>query len=90
MLFFLLLILVTYRIALLITWDEIFKPIRNYLGVHSNKIIREYVGYLVHCPYCLGIWIALILAIIYYSENWLLMTFAIAGGQMFLQGFRNA
>ncbi len=84
----LLLILATYRLSLLLAWDTILDKPRNYIGLHSNDFVREWLGYLVHCPYCIGLWIALFLAIIYYPENWLLMTFVIAGGQAFLQGFR--
>ena len=89
MLKFLVIILAIYRISLLITWDTIFDTPRNWIGTHSNDFIREYLGYLVNCSYCVGIWIALFLAIIYYPENWLLMTFAIAGGQVFLQKLEN-
>ncbi len=86
---FVLLVLVTYRLSLLITWDTILNTPRNYLGTHSNDFIRRYLGFLVNCSYCIGIWIALILAIIYYPDSWLLMTFAIAGGQAFLQSLKN-
>lgn len=89
MLQFLIVILATYRISLLITWDEILNTPRNWIGTHSNDYVREWLGYLVNCPYCMGIWIALIMSIIYYPQNWFLMTFAIAGGQMFLQGIRD-
>jgi len=87
--FYILLILACYRIAILITYDEIFKPIRNWIGTHPKPIIREWLGYLVHCPYCVGFWVALGLSLYYYPDNWVLMTFAIAGGQVFLQRLVN-
>lgn len=89
MILFLLLVLATYRFSLLLAWDTILAKPRNYIGVHSNDFVREWLGYLVHCPYCIGLWTALILAIIYYPRDWLLMTFATAGGQAFLQGLKN-
>ena len=74
---------------MLVTQDEIFKPVRNYFGLHPLTYMREPIGFLLHCPYCLGVWIALALALILWPITWLTILYwlAIAGGQAALQKF---
>lgn len=80
-------ILACYRLAMLITQDAIAKPVRNYFGLHPKGWIRAWLGELVHCPYCFGVWAAAGLALVIYGFNWvtLLYWLAIAGGQAFMQ-----
>lgn len=82
-------ILACYRLAMLITQDEIAKPVRNYFGLHRWDWVRTYLGYLFHCPYCFGVWIAAVLALLLWPIGWstLLYWLAIAGGQAGLQKF---
>lgn len=80
-------ILACYRLAMLITQDAIAKPVRNFFGLHPKGWIRAWLGELVHCPYCFGVWAAAALALVLYGFNWvtLLYWLAIAGGQAFMQ-----
>ena len=82
-------ILACYRLAMLITQDEIAKPVRNYLGLHRWAWVRSSLGSLAHCPYCLGVWIALALALLLWPIGWLALLYwlAVAGGQAALQKF---
>lgn len=86
-------ILACYRLAQLIALDDgpyfIFDRIRRELGKRAAEEDALWVNLaeLVNCPFCLGIWFALPLAIwvgcglIEVVIYWL----AIAGGQAFLQ-----
>lgn len=80
-------ILACYRLAMLVTQDEIFRPARNYFGLHRWGWVRSWLGELVHCPYCFGVWAAAVLVLALYGWNWAtpLHWLAIAGGQAFLQ-----
>ncbi len=95
---FALLVLVCYRIARLLTKEdgpfEVIKRPRSLIMKWGNKDARSGRWYgpgaqlaeLFACPYCLGMWIALVMAITVYPEQWLLYWLAIAGGQAYLQG----
>lgn len=85
----LLAILACYRLAMLITKDEITRPIRTYFGLHRWAWVRSFLGELTHCPYCVGVWIAAGLALLLWPLNWLTLLYwlAIAGGQATLQTF---
>lgn len=80
-------ILACYRLAMLITQDAIAKPVRNYFGLHPKGWMRAWLGELVHCPYCFGVWAAaaLTLCIYRFRLSALLYWLAIAGGQAFMQ-----
>jgi hypothetical protein len=83
----LLAILTCYRLAMLVTQDDIFKPVRNYFGLHRWGWVRSWLGELTHCPYCFGVWAAVALALGWHgwSKEALLYWLAIAGGQAFMQ-----
>lgn len=83
----LLAILCCYRVTMLVTQDAIFKPVRNYVGLNRYGAVREYLGELVHCPYCFGVWTAGVIALILYGFNWITILYwlAICGGQALLQ-----
>lgn len=90
------LVLVCYRLADLLAYDEgpfsVFKRLRVWLGAYDygpNGEAQTILGRFVSCPYCLGVWIALPLAIWASLDYWWLWWFAIAGGQSFLQSMGN-
>ncbi|GAG30736.1 unnamed protein product [marine sediment metagenome] len=91
LLFLILSILATYRIAQLIAYDDapfaLMERFRTYLGKKaaggSKYGIWWSLAELIHCPYCIGLWIALLFAL--FSNNFLLYWLAIAGGQSFLE-----
>lgn len=84
-----------YRIAELLAIDEIVLPVRERLGVYDlgeNGKPKTFIGKLLECPYCLGIWLAFPCALwLDHTLTMPLTWFAIAGGQAFLQtiGGRN-
>jgi len=92
-LLFVLAVLATYRLARLLAWEDgparIFFRLRTRLGAYDygpdgNAVTS--LGELAGCPYCQGIYIALVLALMLYPVGWhtLLYWLAIAGGQALL------
>lgn len=88
---FVLLVLATYRLARLISKDIISESFRRWLGrkAAGRSFTWLMLAELFHCPYCLGIWIAGLGALLYARSlvEWVLYTLAIAGGQSVLQEF---
>lgn len=87
-----------YRLSLLITQDEgpfsIFQKLRNYAGGYNLAPNGEPVTNLgrgIICPLCVGLWIALPLAILINGLNWYTLVYwlAIAGIQAVLIGLSN-
>lgn len=98
-----LLILTCYRSAQLFAFDEgpsfglfkkgIFFSLRKELGAYDyapNGEATTNLGRMMTCPYCLGVWIALVLALFAYPvETAFIYWLPIAGGQSFLQSMGN-
>lgn len=87
-------ILSCYRVARLITVDDgpfdILLEVRAKLGAYDygeDGRPETNVGRLVSCPYCVGIWLALLLAIVLFPLSIMTPVYwlAIAGGQSFLE-----
>lgn len=87
-------ILSCYRLAKLISWDdgpgEIFFRLRLRAGTYDygeNGKPRTFMGSLLGCPYCVGIWIALPIVIFLYGldEMTFILWMAVSGGQFLLQ-----
>ena len=90
-------VLACYRLAELITLDDgpfdLFLNLRVWLGVYDRDATGRAItswGRLFGCPYCIGVWIALGLAIalnapLGLSAQILWHWLAIAGGQAFLE-----
>lgn len=83
-----------YRVAELIAIDEgpgdACLRLRVAVGCYDldeNGRIKTSVGRLLACPYCIGIYLALVAALIVAPHDWrvLLYWFGIAGAQAFLQ-----
>lgn len=92
---FLIYSLVCYRITQLISREDgpfdVFHKLRLLAGSYdygSNGRIRTWYGRLIKCPYCLGFWVAIPLAISLNGVNWqtVLIWIAMAGMQSLLQG----
>lgn len=96
MLVFVLLVLACYRAARFVVFDDgpfnLMMRIRVWLGVYDlgeNGRPRRMLGEMFACPHCIGLWIALFMAI---GLCWFMPCpaaavawWAIAGGQSFLE-----
>ena len=89
-------VLACYRLAQLIAFDEgsfgMFHRLRVITGAYDydeQGQPQSALGRLITCPYCLGMWIALPLALYVDLPLWWLWWLSIAGGQAFLQGLTN-
>ncbi len=90
MIYFLIIIissLAVYRLADLIAIDRISAPLRDAIGrkVNDGKF-WYFLAELINCPFCLGIYISALLALIpaHGIIQYLVIWFAIAGGQAFI------
>lgn len=83
----------TFRVAEMISIDEgalsVFLKFRIAVGVYDigeNGEPRTNAARLVNCPYCVGVWIAFIMALcIDLTQTFLLTWLAICGMQAFVQ-----
>lgn len=90
--------LAVYRLAYLVTKEygpfDVFKKWRGFWAELANKAqargravaLTATIAELFHCPYCLGMWLALVAAAILLPDSWFLHWLAIAGVQSFMQG----
>lgn len=93
MMLFVLLSLLVYRLARLIAIDDgpldVFLKFRAALGAYDygpNGLAKTSRGRGITCPYCVGVWLALFVAIAAYPwPEMLVYWLALAGAQSFLQ-----
>lgn len=89
--FIFLAIFATFRLARLVAWDKVFDPLRRNLGIRaSGSKFWRFFADLAHCPYCLGIWFALLCAELLWTiemtpQQFILTWLGIAGCQFILQ-----
>lgn len=80
--------LIVYRLARVFTRET--GPLRIF-ELTRTVFDRGFLGELLHCPYCLGIWLSALVCIPFY-ETWyfyVLTVFAVAGGQVILQSIED-
>lgn len=89
---FVLAILACYRLSQFVAFDDgpfdLMLKIRELIGVYDyDESGRAKSGFaqLIGCPYCLGIWFALPLALFLQYGSPVLAWLGIAGGQAFLE-----
>jgi hypothetical protein len=93
--------LAVFRLACLLTSEDgpvyVFKKFRSAVGRWASTLPVEdeaglSIAELVHCPYCLGVWLAAGAALLVLRPSRLgdlvLMWLGLAGGQAYLQGRR--
>lgn len=92
--------LATYRLAQLISIDNgpmnLFAKLREQTDSlaraeqeeNEGRTLWQNINDGLHCPYCTGVWSAIILMIIYRKWYTLVYLLAIAGGQSWLEGKR--
>jgi len=105
---FILIILASFRLTRLVVYDKITRFFRE-LFVKKKESVRDGVtvveitphtqGFLgtfydlLHCPWCVGMWSALVVTYAYYAFAWswfVILFFAIAGVASFIQITANA
>lgn len=87
----LLLVLASFRVTHLLVFDTIAAPLRRVLGGEGEPDKRPWLGTLITCFWCCGVWVSagwlLLYATFPVAMRWPLVIFAVAGGQSALEGF---
>ncbi len=85
-------VLATYRIALMLATEEGAFGIFNLIRARIDPEQNTWVGRGLNCPLCIGFWIAGLFALLIahqdatvHRSEFVLIWFAIAGGQVLLQ-----
>jgi hypothetical protein len=86
--------LAVFRLAQLVALDDgpfrVFARFRAWAGTHPNRVVRENLGALVRCPFCLGVWFAAMGAALVLWPSRIgdafLLVLGLAGAQAFLEG----
>ena len=77
-----LMILATYRLTRLLVFDSIFKLFRDFVKRRSNYLVFYVIREIITCPWCAGVWTAIIIVAIYFFVPFgqiLILLFAISG-----------
>lgn len=91
-------ILAVYRLAQLIALDDgpyqVFDRLRHWAGMKAGVDGFWYnLSEFIHCPFCLGVWFSLLMLPLWIWPTLvgdiLLLWWGAAGGQAFLEGFRD-
>ena len=61
-----LLSLATYRLTRILVFDKIFKLIRDFIKSKSKLSIFHVVKEIIICPWCAGVWVALVVVATFY------------------------
>lgn len=83
-----LIVLATYRLTRLFTYDVITKFIRDWFEPHSSDTFLGTLGVLINCPWCTGLWFALLVSFLYALSPvfwFVIFVFAVAGVASFFQ-----
>ena len=83
--------LATFRLIRLFTYEKIMNFIRNFLAMRKSKFMLT-INELLICPWCTGIWMALLVIALYFLiplGKILVFILAIAGAGSLIQVFAN-
>ena len=61
-----LLSIATYRLTRILVFDKIFKLFRDFLKSRENLSLFFVIREIITCPWCAGVWVALIMTALYY------------------------
>lgn len=61
-----LMILATYRLTRILVFDKIFKLFRDFFRNHQRLYLMYVIKEIITCPWCAGVWVALIIVAIYF------------------------
>ncbi|RJR31209.1 DUF1360 domain-containing protein [Candidatus Parcubacteria bacterium] len=79
--------LATFRLTHLFTYDSVTDFVRNFFKNSASGFGRS-LSELIHCPWCTGVWTALLVGFLYYLSPvfwYLLLLIALAGLGSFIQ-----
>ena len=79
--------LATYRLTRLLVFDSIFKLFRDFVKSRANYLVFYVTREIITCPWCAGVWAAIIIIAIYYFVPFgqiLIILFAISGVASFI------
>jgi hypothetical protein len=61
-----LMVLATYRLTRILVFDKIFKLFRDFFRTRQRLYVFYVIKEIITCPWCAGVWVALIIVAIYY------------------------
>ena len=61
-----LMVLATYRLTRILVFDKIFKLFRDFFRIHQRLYVFYVVKEIITCPWCAGVWVALIIVAIWF------------------------
>ena len=61
-----LMVLATYRLTRILVFDKIFKLFRDFFRTHQRLYVFYVIKEIITCPWCAGVWVALIIVAIYF------------------------
>lgn len=79
---FVLIVLATFRLIRLVSYDIITAFLRDWLSAHDKATFFGTLGALVNCPWCAGLWFAFFVTFFYFANPlawFLILILAIAG-----------
>lgn len=59
-------VLATYRMTRILVFEKIFKYFRDALKRRENLYLIGTLSSIITCPWCLGVWVTLIIVVFYY------------------------
>ena len=62
----LIIILASYRMTRILVFEKIFKYLRDVLKRREDLYLIGTVSSIITCPWCLGVWVTLIIVVFYY------------------------
>lgn len=89
---FLLMALAIFRLVRLVSYDVIFKFVRDALGSAKRDSFLGTMGALVACPWCTGLWFAFFVVFFYYATPYawpIILVLALAGVASLFQVLAN-
>jgi Protein of unknown function (DUF1360) len=88
----LLLALASFRVTRLVVYDKITRWFRDLFDGQTTGL-RHTIHDLLSCPWCIGFWSALILVVLYFTQEWawtVIFFLAVAGVGSMIQLYANS
>jgi hypothetical protein len=58
--------LAIYRVTRVVVFEKIFKYFRDFVKANNRVYFMRTLCFIITCPWCAGVWIALIMVVFYY------------------------